>query len=250
MGTVYRAIDRLNGEQVALKQVSAPTEQLIFLSRTDDGDQRMGLAQEFKMLATLRHPNIISVLDYGFDADRQPYFTMELLENAQNLLEAGRDTTLAQKASLLVQVLQALTYLHRRGIIHRDLKPGNIMVVNEQAKVLDFGLSKRHERDEGDGAGSGRTSGTLAYMAPENLRGEAVTESSDLYAVGVMAYELFLGRHPFRTEMLTWLMEDILQAQPDLTGPDVNPRLAYVLSRFLAKTPEERYPNTLEAIKA
>ncbi len=250
MGTVYRAIDRLNAEQVALKQVSTPTDQLVFLSRTDDGDQRMGLAQEFRMLATLRHPNIISVLDYGFGVDRQPYFTMELLENAQNLLDAGRDQPPAQKTSLILQVLQALTYLHRRGIIHRDLKPGNIMVVNGQAKVLDFGLSIKHEQDGHDSGSGGRTSGTLAYMAPENLSGEAVTESSDLYSVGIIAYELFMGRHPFRTEALTSLIEDILKTQPDVSSPQLDPRLGVVLSRLLAKSPSERYPNTVEAIKA
>src|SRR5579859_5272449 len=128
MGVVYRAWDRLTGQMVALKKVNAiydPSE-----ATRDSLDFRIALAQEFKMLASLRHPNIISVLDYGFDDARQPYFTMELLEDAPNLLVAGLKGTLERKIQLVVQMFQALAYLHRRGIVHRDLKPDNVLVVN------------------------------------------------------------------------------------------------------------------------
>src|SRR5260221_4866692 len=124
MGSVFQALDRLTGQTVALKRVTAPTEQLIFASRTDASfDLRLSLAHEFRTLASLRHPNIISVLDYGFDAQEQPYFTMDLLENAQTILEAGQWQSEATKLGLFVQVLQALSYLHRRGNLHRDLNP-------------------------------------------------------------------------------------------------------------------------------
>jgi serine/threonine protein kinase len=122
MGVVYQATDRLTQETVALKQVTIPAEQLEFTSRMS-----MGKSDNFRLaLASLRHPNIISVLDYGFDARRQPYLTMELLEDAPNLIEAGRKEQRPKQITLLVQVLQALAYLHRRGIIHRDLKPDNV----------------------------------------------------------------------------------------------------------------------------
>ena len=101
----------------------------------------MVLAKEFSVLASLRHPNIISVLDYGFDNFGQPFFTMELLENAQPLLAAGRDRAQQAQVDLLVQILRALAYLHRRGVIHRDLKPDNVLVIDGQVKVLDFGLA-------------------------------------------------------------------------------------------------------------
>src|SRR5262245_13911614 len=142
MGVVYRATDNLTGKIVALKQVTSPSERLIFASRVDDTtDVRLSLANEFKTLATLRHPFIISVLDYGFDAQRQPYFTMDLLENAQTIVATAQNRDFKSRLELLTQVLQALVYLHRRSILHRDLKPGNVMVVDGQAKVLDFGLS-------------------------------------------------------------------------------------------------------------
>src|SRR5258706_15531538 len=156
-------------------------------STKDRMDTRLALAEEFQLLASLRHPNIISVLDYGFD-DGNPYFTMELLDHAQTILECGRGQPLAAQVGLLVQVLQALAYLHRRGVIHHDLKPGNVLVTGEQVKLLDFGLSVMRKQRSDDG---GTTSGTLAYLAPEVLSGLPSDETSDLYAVGVIAYELF-----------------------------------------------------------
>jgi serine/threonine protein kinase len=101
-------------------------------------DFRLALAQEFKTLASLRHPHIISVLDYGFDKNRQPYLTMELLEDAPTLIGFGQDQPRPKQMALLVQVLQALAYLHRRGIIHRDLKPDNVLVINNQVRVALF----------------------------------------------------------------------------------------------------------------
>src|SRR4051812_18649903 len=106
MGIVFCAEDRLTGRTVALKQVVVAPQELSFASRpsTEKTDSLLlALAQEFKLLASLRHPNIISVLDYGFDVQRQPYFTMELLEQPQTLLEAGRELPLARKIDLLVQ---------------------------------------------------------------------------------------------------------------------------------------------------
>src|SRR5688500_14895485 len=90
MGAVYRATDRLTGQPVAIKRLLAPAERLIFTTRSEGTDLRLALAQEFRYLASLRHPNIISVLDYGFDQQRQPYFTMELLSNAKTVVKAAK----------------------------------------------------------------------------------------------------------------------------------------------------------------
>src|SRR5262249_15985627 len=155
---------------------------------------RLALAQEFRLLASLRHPNIISVLDYGFDDIGNPYFTMELLENARTVLDVGRSQNLEMQVSLLVQVLQALAYLHRRVIIHHDLNRANVLISGERVKVLDFGLSVTSDR----ATESGIAGGTLPYMAPEILTNTPVSEATDLYGFGVIAYELFCGRALFK----------------------------------------------------
>ncbi len=250
MGTVYRATDRLTQKIVALKRVTVPSRQLQFASQAslkNSVDFRLALAQEFKTLASLRHPHIISVLDHGFDENRQPFLTMEMLENALTLIEAGRGLPLAGQVELLVQVLQALAYLHRRGIIHRDLKPENVLVVNGQAKVLDFGLAvaRKHLKDQ-----SQDVVGTLAYIAPEVLEGDPASEAADLYAIGVMAYELFAGQHPFDIKDLAALMSDIIIKTPDVESLGLDDNLAGVLTKLLAKNPKQRYSDAHNLIKA
>lgn len=239
MGRVHRALDRLTGRTVALKHVPvrAPGE-----DRAASTGGVEALAQEFRTLATLRHPNIISVLDYGIGAGRQPYFTMELLHGAEPVIPFAWSAPPAVQMDLLAQLLRALGYLHRRGVLHRDLKPSNILIlpgVHGAAgapllKVLDFGLSTGT-----DDPSRYHVAGTLPYMAPELLRGEASSEASDLYAAGVVAYEVFAGRHPFAewttTEELT---RKVLAEPPDIEA--LSPPLRGVLGRALAKAPASR----------
>ncbi len=218
MGTVFEAEDRLSGERIALKQVVAAT-----LRPTPDAlpeitdEIALKLAQEFQTLASLRHPNVISVLDYGFDTtetgERLVYYTMELLDGAESILAASEALTLRPKIDRLISLLQALTYLHRRGVLHRDLKPENVLVVGAtQVKVLDFGLSVLRGQHNDN-----LFSGTLAYTAPEIFRGGSPTESSDLYAVGVIAYQLLTGLYPFDKSNMNTLLNSILNSYPDLT---------------------------------
>jgi serine/threonine protein kinase/tetratricopeptide (TPR) repeat protein len=247
MGAVYRATDRLTGETVALKRVTTPTTKLKFGTHSGDYSPDVALAQEFKMLASLRHPNIVSVLDYGFDAERKPFFTMTLLHNAQKITEAGAQQPLERQIDLLIQMLQALSYLHRRGILHRDLKPANVMVVEEQIKVLDFGLSQLATPESG--SVSPATAGTFAYMAPELLRDDPATPASDLYAVGMIAYEVFAGRYPFRNTNMAVMMMDVLNASADVFSIGVDHELALVLQRLLVKQSIERYHDANEVIR-
>lgn len=211
---------------------------------------RMALTQEFRTLASLRHPNIISVLDYGFIARSQPFFTMELLQCAQNLRAASQGLPLAQKAMLLVQLLRALAYLHRRGILHRDLKPANVMVLASreglQVKLLDFGLSlaRSHVQEKPE-----EIAGTLSYMAPELFQENAISEAADLFAVGVIAYELFAGRHPFHRGDNDQLIEAILGSDPDWEPFQSHEALATLMRRLLAKSPAAR-PSADEALTA
>src|SRR5262245_11638350 len=238
MGVVQRAVDRLTGEPVALKRVTASAEQLVFASSDSGLDLRLALAREFQLLSSLRHPHIISVLDYGFDEERQPYFTMELIENPRTVIQAGHGLSSGERVQLLIQILQALVYLHRRGIVHRDLKPHNVLVTSDtQLKVLDFGLSLMHKQAE---VATGTTAGTMAYMAPEVFQGSPASESSDLYAVGVIAYELLAGKHPFNVDNVTQLMHDILNNMPSFAVEGVDAALAPILEHLLAKSPADR----------
>src|SRR5260221_11583765 len=243
MGTVYQATDRLTGQIVALKRVVVAGEKLVFTSKSESHDFRLALAQEFRTLASLRHPNIISVLDYGFDAERQPFFTLELLHEPQPIVQYGAKESLARQVELLVQMLHALAYLHRRGIVHRDLKPDNVMVVDDQVKVLDFGLAvaREHFQENSD------TVGTVAYMAPEVLQNGPTSEAADLYAVGVMAYELFGGKHPFHSDSMGRLIQEVLLTPPDTESLPVEESLKAIVSKLLAKVPSQR-PATADAV--
>ena len=248
MGIVYRATDRLTQQSVALKRVTVPAEKLEFASLGDSTNFRRALAQEFSVLASLRHPHIISVLDYGFDSQKQPFFTMDWLENSQTIIAAGRGQQQLEQAELLVQVLQALAYLHRRGIIHRDLKPDNVLVVDGQVKVLDFGIAIARQQA---GENSDVLTGTITYMAPELFMGEAPSQASDLYAVGVMAYELFVGRHPFRLENISELklIRDILEGVQGLGSLPLDKRILFVLEKLLARKPSERFSDAEDVIR-
>jgi len=238
MGAVYRAYDRVKSQYVALKRVP-------LASTATDVSMRLALAREFKTLASLRHPHIINVLDYGFDSDKQPFFTMELLEDAETITSAAQERPQEGRIHLLLQLLQALAYLHRRGVIHRDLKPANVLVTREgQVKVLDFGIAQ----DLSESRLHHAPAGTLIYIAPETLLDQPASVQSDLYAFGVIAYEIFLGRTPFEGDLGT-MIADILAQEANVSMFPQN--LAQFMARLLAKEAQARYPSadvTLEAL--
>ncbi|MEZ4513677.1 MAG: tetratricopeptide repeat protein [Chloroflexota bacterium] len=245
MGIVHLATDRLTGEIVALKQVFMPIEQLLFNSRPTSQTNRalrLALAHEFQTLAGLRHPNIISVLDYGFDEKQQPFFTMSYLENAQTIVAAANGRSVPEKVDLLIQTLEALAYLHRRGILHRDLKPDNVLVVGDTVRVLDFGLAAAKEQ-------ATESVGSWLYMAPEVLLGQPATEASDLYAVGVLAYRLLAGTHPFDMYAEDTI-DEILTGEPDWGKVAIEGELTAVIRTLLAKKPRERYATANGTIAA
>jgi len=245
VAVVYRALDRLSGQLVTLKRLRTQHDQ-DGRTRSSHPTDRVALAGEFRLLATLRHPNVISVLDYGFDSTGQPFFTMILEEGGTSIVEAARGRTLEGKVALLVETLRGLAYVHRRGIVHRDVKPENILVVGGHVRLLDFGLSALRE----DLAPDGSLTGTFDYLAPEVLRGDAPTEQSDLFAVGVVAYEILAGRHPFAAHDLATSWANVLTGRLPLPDPDVDPRLEPVLGRLLARDPAARFRDASEVAVA
>lgn len=269
MGEIYAAYDFLTSTRVALKRVFINPTQIIHGSSYGSNNPSVALAQEFRLLATLRHPHIISVLDFGFDHEQRPFYTMELLENVQHITQV--ETTVEGKLVLLTQLAHALAYLHRRGIIHRDLKPSNVLVeAGSMVRVLDFGLARRfHQHDN-------TTVGTIAYMPPEILSGNPATLQSDLFSFGLIAYEMLAGHHPFDTEVMVDLVRNLLETEPDFTPffagltvtsdvdqPDAaktNPifrggrnnrmlrQMIPIVGKLLAKRPERRHATATDVI--
>lgn len=227
MGEVYRSRDRLTEEIVALKRAFQMPVALggDALARRDSGESkpedgtatltggrlsprnsekvqlgRLALASEFRVLSSLRHPNIVSVLDYGFQANGLPFFTMQLLSQPVTIVRAAQGQSLDVQLDLLFQMLQALSYLHRHGIVHRDLKPSNVLVTGRHVTVLDFGAS---------GLPENTVAGTSGFIAPEVLHGARPTPTSDFYAVGRIAYEILTGRPLYRSHPLPGQVPDL-----------------------------------------
>ena len=242
MGTVYRTLDRLTGRVVTLKRPRVDHE----TNHVSLDEATLTLADEFRFLASLRHPNIVSVLDYGFDEDGLPFFTMDLEENAQTIVAAGLGKPFAVQVELLAQVLRALVYLHHQGIVHRDLKPENVVVVGDQVRLLDFGLAIRRQTHTDRGGWAG----TFPYVAPEVLRGEPAAERADLYAFGMIAYELFLGGDPFAGMDGASLHQYLLSATLPRDDDELDDRLRPLLRGLLACRPEDRLASAAEVLRS
>lgn len=241
MGVVYCVKDRLSNREMALKQVHVNPDRLQFNLSGSNTDEKLSLAMEFRTLASLHHPHIVSVADYGFDTQKQPYFTMEYLNDAKTIVDYATGKSIQEKIRLLHETLQALTYLHQRRIIHRDLKPDNVLVDQfNRVKVMDFGLAVASDHQQ-----EGLV-GTLAYMAPEVFTEDKVSIQSDLFAIGIMAYEIFAGQHPYDTTNQTSLIDDILACQLDFGRVDE----AFVpfIKSLTMKLLEQRPVNAQEAL--
>ncbi|MEM7800707.1 MAG: serine/threonine-protein kinase, partial [Chloroflexota bacterium] len=260
MGAVYQAWDRLTRSSVALKSVRIPQEPQrlnqnqtalydgginldhTFLYEETATEKLLSLAHEFQILSTLRHPNIISVIDYGFSVEGAPFYTMDYLKDGTPIDQIGRSAPFQTQIQLIEEMLQALTYLHRRDILHRDLKPGNVLVSAGKTKVLDFGLSNL--KDKGYTSG-----GTLAYLAPELVQGREASAASDLYAVGIIAYEIFAGFLPFEPGQANFLLS-VLEEDPQLDYIEAPAPVINVVRRLLEKQPEDRYATAESALFA
>jgi len=247
MGEVYRAHDERLGRDVALKLLPAET--------LADAAARERLVREARTASSLSHPHICTIFEVGEAAGRT-YVAMELVEG-RPLSALIPPEGLPPEAVLRygAQIADALAHAHGRGIVHRDLKSSNAVITPEgRAKVLDFGLARRMAGEEIAEATRSRLSGseasgvagTLAYMSPEALQGEKTDARSDLWALGVVLYEMAAGELPFRGRTGFELSSAILRESPAALPARVSAGLRAVILRCLAKPPGERYQSAAE----
>ncbi|MCC6350325.1 MAG: serine/threonine-protein kinase [Candidatus Eisenbacteria bacterium] len=250
MGEVWRARDARLGRDVAIKVLPAAV--------AGDPERRARFERECRLLASLNHPHIAAVLGLE-DAGGAPALVMELVEGptlAERLEQDGA-LSLPEALGFARQIAEAVEYAHERGIVHRDLKPGNVKLTPEGAvKVLDFGLAKALAPEEASssspqltqsptmsvGTQAGVLLGTAAYMAPEQARGRSVDRRADIWAFGVMLFEMLTGRQLFAGETVSDTIARILERAPDWGGlPARTPaRVRELLRRCLEKDAKQR----------
>ncbi|WP_343899204.1 serine/threonine-protein kinase, partial [Nocardioides aquaticus] len=246
MGEVWRATDTMLGRTVAVKVLKH--------EYSDDPDFRARFATEARHAAALDHPGVAQVYDVGEGPSRdgsghpQPFLVMELVdgEPLSDILrqgqQAGRTVDREVLRDLLAQAATAIGAAHVAGIIHRDVKPANLLVTRDRRiKITDFGIARA-----ADAAGitqTGQVMGTPQYLSPEQARGEQATPASDVYALGVVAFECLAGRRPFEADSpVATALAHLQQPVPDLPS-DVPDDLAAVVRTALAKDPADRFPD-------
>jgi serine/threonine protein kinase len=238
MGVVYRGRDPRIGRPVAIK-----------LLRVTDESQRSRFLQEAQSAGNLKHPNIVTIYDYG-EHEEQPYIVMEYIEGVtfatyirQNIL-----LELPRKLALIEELSVALDYAHNKGVVHRDIKPANIMVDGEgDLKILDFGIARLGDSSLTQ---AGVMIGTPNYMSPEQIDGRLVDRRSDIFAVGLVFYELLTYRQAFPGQTAIAVMHAILHTTPSFEmSPRIHPGLQTIVEKAIEKDPARRY-QTLSALAA
>ncbi|HUP25176.1 MAG TPA: protein kinase [Thermoanaerobaculia bacterium] len=238
-GIVYEGYDPAIRRRVAIKTCTSA-----------DPRVRLRFAREAEITGNLSHPNIVVMFDYG-EVDGNPYLVQEFLvgEDLEEKIARRERIPLATKVNYLIQVADALSHAHRQGVVHRDVKPSNVRVLETGiVKVMDFGIAwiKNHESI----TLTGRTVGTAAYMAPEQLRNEPVGPRADIFSFGVLAYELLTQERAFAGDSPSQVLYQVLNVEPvpiRARSPDVPVELAALIAGCHRKDPEERY-RSLDAL--
>jgi hypothetical protein len=246
MGEVYRARDTRLERDVAIKVLPS--------SFAADPERRARFEREAKSVAALSHPNIIAIYDTGLH-ETQLFVVTELLQG-ETLRDALRSGALPARKGIDigVQIARGLAAAHDRGLVHRDLKPENVFVLADgRVKILDFGLAKSVATDTTAGAMTatavaatdpGTVMGTVGYMAPEQVRGQATDPRTDLFALGALLYEIFTGKRAFQRDTAAETMTAILREDPPdlaLSRADLPPALDRIVRHCLEKNPAERF---------
>jgi serine/threonine protein kinase len=247
-GTVYRGLNTLLGTGVAIKVIHPSLSQSVEL--------RQRFEREARALAALSHPNIVSIVDSGVTADIA-YLVMDLLEGETlaGRLKRG-PLSLEVAAPLLYELLGALAYVHAQGLVHRDVKPANVFLeslpggVPPRVRLLDFGLAKFLAPEAGDPAltRAGQVFGTPSYMAPEQIAGQPADARADLYAAGIVFFEMLAGAPPFRGDSSEVLRQHVMEDLPIVALPSeaATPEIVALLLRATAKTRAERFASATE----
>jgi serine/threonine protein kinase len=247
MSTVHLALDERLERQVAVK--------LLAEHLADDPTFVSRFQREAQAAARLVHPNVVQIFDSGLDERSGRHFiVMEYIEGS-SCAEILRDdgwVEVDEGISIIEQACEGLHYAHRHGVVHRDVKPGNLLRAREgEVKLADFGIAKATEQSSITQVGS--VLGTAAYLAPEQARGEEAGPRADLYALGVVAYQLLSGRLPYEATSLTELALKQQQEEPptlDTLVAAVNPELADAIAVALALDPRDRYQTAREMGRA
>jgi serine/threonine protein kinase len=246
MGEVYKAQDPLIGRLVALKTITSG------LVGRPDLLERFYL--EARSAGTLQHPNIVTVYELGQEGET-PFIAMEFLEgeSLEKIIERRTVMSLSHKLSHIMPVCRALDFAHKRHVIHRDIKPANVMVTKDgRVKVVDFGIARLN--DSSSLTQTNTIIGTLGYMSPQQIRGERADERSDIWATGVMLYELLTCQRPFEGANQAALMmsianEDGLPASIKNYVPDCGPALEALVAKMLEKNAHQRYQTMEQVIR-
>lgn len=236
MGRVFEAVDEQLGRHVAVK---------LLRDEVNDDDSRRRFFREARAAAALSHPNACQLFEAA-EHEAQPFLVMELLEGESLSARLARGPLTKEEAiDLLLPLMDALSALHRAGMVHRDLKPSNVFLTPQGVKLLDFGLARRTERSDSATASAltvpGAVTGTMRYMAPEQITGDPVDGRTDIFALGVMLFEMVTGANPFdATTNLDWLQAVLRDDPPALEDPALAP-IDPIVRRALQRRPAERY---------
>lgn len=249
MAVVYKAYDTSLDIDVAIKFIR--TERLT-PEATDKARKRFKI--EAQKTAKLMHPNIIPVIDYG-EFQGIPFLVMRYIEGGKNLKSMlGKPIPWQEAIKIILPIAEALDFAHKNQIVHRDVKPSNILITDDGTPLLsDFGIAKVIEDEETmDGLTSaGLAIGTPEYMAPEQWEGKTVDGRADIYALGVILYEMITGRPPFKADTVPAVMVQVLRdplPRPKQFVPDLPKEIEKIIIRMLARQPEERISSILPVL--
>ena len=241
-GAVYRGRDPFIKRTVAIKTCQLNDEEI-----------KSRFFREAELAGNLHHRNITTIYDFGVE-NGIPYIVQEFLsgEDLDKIVKRGEPMSTPRKIEILMAITDGLAYAHQQQIIHRDIKPANVRILADgSVKIMDFGIAKSLQT-ESSLTQTGITLGTSAYLAPEQIRGDPLDQRTDVFALGVLGYEILTYKKPFRGEHLSTVLYKILNETPEpafAVAPDIPEALSAVVMRAIEKDVDQRY-ESMEAMRS